>query len=314
MIDMGTNTFNLLIAESQQSNKFETLHKEQFVVKIGQGGISKGLINEDAQKRLFKILDQIQKILQLYKVKEQNIWGVATSAFRNARNAREITQEIKRKYNISVDVISGEQEAEYIYYGVQAALDIGEQNVLLMDIGGGSVEFIICNQRKIHWKRSLEIGAQRLMDQYMRSDPISDLDIQRLEIYLESRFIELSSAVFNYSPKYLVGSSGAFETIAAIDLFTHEGEEAKQYIDNNDQLLLPDYELTVDDFHYVYQKIIRNNKVQRLDIPGMADFRVEMIVPATCLVKFVMERYDLDMLRISSYALKEGFLSLKLRN
>ena len=314
MIDMGTNTFNLLIAESQQSNKFETLHREQFVVKIGQGGISKGLINEEAQKRLFKALDQIQKILQLFKVKEQNIWGVATSAFRNARNAREITQEIKRKYAISVDVISGEQEAEYIYYGIQAALDIGSQNILLMDIGGGSVEFIICNQRKIHWKKSLEIGAQRLMDQYMRSDPISDLDIQRLEIYLESRFIELSSAIFNYSPKHLIGSSGAFETIAAIDLFTHEGEEAKQYIDNNDQLILPDYELSVDDFHYVYQKVIRNNKAQRLDIPGMAAFRVEMIVPATCLVKFVMERYDLEMLRISSYALKEGFLSAKLRS
>lgn len=312
MIDLGTNTFNLLIAEPTDQGKFEAIHREQFVVKIGEGGISKGLINEEAQKRLFRALDLIYKTLQLYKVKEQSIWGLATSAFRNARNAREIISEIKRNYGISIEIISGDQEAEYIYYGVRNALDLGEQNSLLIDIGGGSVEFIICNRRKIHWKRSIEIGAQRLMDQYMRTDPISDLDIQRLEIYLESRFVELSAAVFNYSPKHLIGSAGAFETLSAIDLFRQEGEKAQEYIDKNHQLLLPEYELLIDEFHYIYQQIVCKERVQRLTIPGMADFRVDMIVPATCLIKFVIERYELELIRVSGYALKEGFLVWKL--
>lgn len=312
VIDLGTNTFNLLIAEPKEAG-FEIIHKEQVVVKIGKDGISKGFITEEAQQRLLDALITIKQTLELYRVSENKLWAAATSAFRSAKNAKKIVAEIERKTGIRVEIISGEQEATYIYEGVKYAMNIGEENVMVMDIGGGSVEFIICSQRKILWKKSFDIGAQRLMDQFMRTDPISELDIQRLEIYLEMQLFDLSNAIFNYSPKLLIGSAGAFDTFAQIAYIKEFGKEnLDEFADENAELKVANYEITRDEFHYIYQDIIRYERTRRIEIPGMIEFRVDMIVLAACLLKFIIEKYELETICVSAYSLKEGFLLHKL--
>lgn len=312
VIDLGTNTFDMLIAESDESN-FEAIYKQKISVRIGKDGISKGLITEDAQKRLLNALQIFANTLQQYKVEPSKIYCVATSAFRNAKNQKEILKAIKSSTNFDVQVISGDEEAEFIYFGVCKALNLGNTNVLIVDIGGGSVEFIIGNQKKILWKKSFEIGAQRLYDQYMRTDPISDLDIQRMEIYLEFMLVELSTAIFNYNPKILVGSAGSFDTLAEIHYRNEQGDEkAKEFIDENHELLVNEYLIDYEGFHDLYRKIVFQNKENRLKINGMIEMRVDMIVVAVCLIKFLIERYDLEEIRTSTYALKEGYLLSKL--
>ena len=142
---------------------------------------------------------------------------MATSAIRNAVKGEALVAAIAQQTGIAVRVISGDQEAEYIYYGVRSALPLGRATALVMDIGGGSVEFILCNAEKIYWKRSFEIGAQRLLDRYMSTDPISPSAVRRLHDYLEETLIPLTNAVHQYQPVALVGASGAFETLCAID-------------------------------------------------------------------------------------------------
>ena len=305
VIDLGTNTFHVLIAEVSELG-FQKLHSEKIPVRIGQGGISEGMITEEAQERALEAITNIHQTLQQYKVPDNKTWVVATSAFRSAKNGKTLAEEINKRTGFSIQIIDGDQEAEYIYQGAKTALDIGNTTSLIMDIGGGSVEFIIANQRKIFWKKSFEIGGQRLMDQFMRTDPITELDIQRMNIFLEEKLWGMSEVMFNYSPKVLIGCSGTFDTLAEInDTRYPDGQSLR--------LSATEAEMDLDDFHEVYQALVWKNRDQRLKVPGMIEMRADMIVVAVCLVRFILDRYDLEHIRMSTYSLKEGFLSKKMQ-
>ncbi|MDQ4140147.1 MAG: phosphatase, partial [Bacteroidota bacterium] len=169
LIDMGTNTFHLLIAEIKPEGEPETLVKLKESVKLGQDGISLGAIAPDAVERALQTLTNFKVEIDKYDVSE--VRAVATSAVRNAANGAKLTAAILKQTGIEVEVISGDREAELIYYGVKLALEIGSERSLIIDIGGGSVEFIICDGDTIFWKQSFEIGAQRLMDKFFINDP-----------------------------------------------------------------------------------------------------------------------------------------------
>ena len=311
VIDLGTNICRLLIADKiqnfadfEESNNenlnFRILHEEKITVKIGQGGISEGLIGQAAQIRLLDALQRFRFTLDKYQIREENIFAAATSAMRNASNQNELLDQIKQETNLDLQIISGEQEAEYIYKGVRLGMDIGEEIALMMDIGGGSVEFILCNKHKIFWKHSFEVGAQRLLDMFMPNDPIKPQEIKRLENYLENQLIPLANAIHQYTPTFLIGSSGTFDTI-------HDIKLAKNNIDklNNTE----SQEFSKQEFLEIYYDFIHKNKQERLQISGMKEMRVEMIVVASCLINFILEKYSLSRVCVSRYGLKEGLLN-----
>ena len=163
VLDLGTNTFNILIVNIEKNVK-TILHHDRVPVKIGKGGIQNNQIIEEACQRAKEALKQFRKLIDQYNVKIEDITAIATSAFRNAINGQALADEIKQETEIEIRIIQGEVEAELIYYGVKGAMKIGEETALIMDIGGGSVEFILCNENHIFWKKSYEIGAQRLLD------------------------------------------------------------------------------------------------------------------------------------------------------
>jgi exopolyphosphatase / guanosine-5'-triphosphate,3'-diphosphate pyrophosphatase len=306
VIDLGTNTFELLIAESVETG-FTILHQERVGVFIGRGGIDKGFITEEAQIRMFSALQHLKEVILKFNVAAERVFGVATSAFRNAQNGKMLVAEILEKIGIPIEIISGEKEAEYIFQGVKAAITLQESPALVMDIGGGSVEFIIGNQRKIFWKRSFEIGAQRLKNMFMPNDPITLLNTQKLEIFLESQLVELSQLIFNYSPKFLIGSAGTFDTLAEMSF-----RRSHPKLDMISASELNAYEVSADDFYYFYYQLTTLNRAERLQIPGMIEIRADMIVVSVCLLKFVLEKCELDTIHCSSYALKEGYLQHKI--
>lgn len=304
-IDLGTNTFHLLVIErpAAAGDDFQVLHKEKIAVVIGQGGISKGYINEAAQERMFDALKQFRKTLDKYQVLPENISITATSALRNASNKEEIVKKVLQDFQLGIQVISGEQEAEYIYYGVKTALFIGESPALIMDIGGGSVEFIIGSHQKIFWKKSFEIGAQRLLDMFMQHDPISQEDVKHLKDYVAEKLQSLTQAVATFRPQVLIGSSGTFDTLdeinlrrKKIDTLNYEKESA----------------FSTQNFEEMYGDLLGKNRAQRLAIPGMIEMRVDMIVVASCLLHCVLSSYQLPQVRVSPYALKEGLISKQL--
>ena len=296
IIDLGTNTFHLLIVSYDERQNYQVIHRERRAVMIGRGGINEGIISGEAQQRALDALDHFRKIIEKHKVGQ--IASTATSAFRNAKNGQQLADRILHETGISIDIISGAQEAEYIFMGVQSAMPLQGRS-LIMDIGGGSVEFIICDADQILWKESFEIGAQRLLDRYEIMDPISENNIQSLLNYFQEQLESLNQAITKYKPTTLIGASGTFDTLSDI------------YVINENFSVTPnasELPLTYDFFQNTLAELSRKDRKARLEIPGMIEMRVDMIVVASWLVQFILETYHIRNIRVSAFALKEGLL------
>jgi exopolyphosphatase / guanosine-5'-triphosphate,3'-diphosphate pyrophosphatase len=304
IIDMGTNTFHLLLAEGDE-NGFNIIHRDRLAVKIGMGGINEGRITEEGIHRALLAMQSFKNIIDEQAVTSAYAFG--TSALRNARNSAEVVTRIKNLTGIKVNIISGDEEAQYIYLGVKAALGLGDDINLIIDIGGGSVEFIIANHNKVFWKKSFEIGAQRLLERFQKTDPINTEDIATLKYFLNDSLPELFEALEKYKPTVMVGSSGTFDTLSDIFCIRHDIHKSAEEIETP---------LTLEGFHEIYQELKTKNRAERMQIPGMIEMRVDMIVVACCMIEFLLEKYHFQRIRVSTYSLKEGvlaFLSEKLR-
>jgi exopolyphosphatase / guanosine-5'-triphosphate,3'-diphosphate pyrophosphatase len=300
LIDMGTNTFHLLITEVDAKGQRTDFVKTKLPVRLGQGGISKGEIAPEAYERALKTLKDFRRQIDEYGV--ETVQAMATSMVRNASNGEDFIKDIYKQTDIQVEIIDGDREAELIYFGVRSAGVLGEQTSLIMDIGGGSVEFIICNNQEIFWKQSFEVGAQRLMDKFYTADPIPTEQVEAEKSYLADVLQPLTEAVTKYKPVRLVGASGTFDTLCDIDALSRG--------DNSRQLNPPAASsLEVADFYKIYQDLLHKTHDERLVIPGMLEMRVDMIVLASIVVDFVLETYNLHEIKASAYALKEGVLA-----
>lgn len=297
IIDMGTNTFHLLIAEVLEKG-YRIVCRTRLAVKIGKGGINDGYITAEGVARALHGMKEFKRISDTYDVTKIHAFG--TSALRNAKNGAEVIVQIKSLTGIDVTIITGEQEAMLIYYGVRAALDLGEDKSLIIDIGGGSVEFIIGNRHEIFWKQSFEIGAQRLLEKFHRTDPITMEEIDFLNDHLTAHLPDLFNALVVHKPTTLVGSSGTFDTLS--DIFCIQNNIDKGSEDTETPL-------TKEGFFSICQELLGKDREERMKIPGMIEMRVDMIVSACCLISFLLKRYSFSSIRVSSYSLKEGALA-----
>lgn len=296
IIDLGTNTFHLFIVEID-GDTINTLYKEKIAVKIGKNGISKGKIASDARKRAIHTLKIFRTVIDLFEV--HHIKGVATSAIRSARNGKELIAEIKEKTEIEIDIIPGEREAELIYRGVQAAMKVPDSPQLVMDIGGGSVEFIIGTSHEILWRHSFEIGAQRLLDKFHQEDPVPPESLAAMDKFLKKNLKELTGAILEHQPTGLIGCSGTFDTLTEIYL-KKTGQERNMELKVNS--------LPLDYYREIHNELVSKNREERLNIPGMVTMRVDMIVVASYLIQFVLGHIETESITACSYALKEGLL------
>lgn len=287
-----------MIAEIN-GGKNHILHREKVGVKLGKAGINQNIIQQDA-------IDRAITALQNFKLKMDHegvssVYAFGTSAIRNATNANLVIEKIKSATGIQVTIISGDEEATLIYKGIQTALELGNETSLIVDIGAGSVEFILANQTKIFWRKSLEIGGQRMLELFQIHDPITAENIQQLDRFFESSLSEVHHATQLYPPVTLVGSSGTFDTLS--DLYCAEHGIHKQASDG-------EVPLTIEYFHSIYHRLIKMNRAERMTMAGMIELRVDLIVVGCCLVHYILEKYTVKHLRVSSYSLKEGALTM----
>lgn len=298
IIDLGTNTFNLLVVEVNTDKSCTTLYQTKIPVKLGEGGINKDFIAEAPFQRGIEALKTYKSTIKEYKANK--IYAVATSAIRGASNGHEFVVKAREEAGIDVRVISGDQEAETIYYGVRNAVKISDQNSLIIDIGGGSTEFIIANNEKIVWKQSFLLGVARLLELFEPSDPINEAEIQTLKDYLRLQLQPLSEALKRYPVTELIGSSGSFDSIAEMVAY-------KYYSPN---ILEGKTEFTFNLEHYraIHQMILKSTLEERTHMKGLVAMRVDMIVVSIILVDFILTSYNISQMRLSTYSLKEGIL------
>jgi exopolyphosphatase/guanosine-5'-triphosphate,3'-diphosphate pyrophosphatase len=301
LIDLGTNTFHLLIVELSNTpgEKPLVLLRTKAGVRLGEGGISQGIISPEAYARALHTLAGFKEEIELHEVEE--VRATATSAMRVTKNGPDLVRDIFEQTGIRVDVIPGEREAELICQGVRQAVDLGTEPHLIMDIGGGSVEFIIANQATIFWKRSFEIGAQRLLDKFF-PDPSSVFPAAAVEAeqqYLGTVLEPLIEALRQYKPVSLVGASGSFDSLADMQLGQLRTDSQQP----------PHTELALSSFQASYHHLLSGNHEQRLAIPGILPMRADMLVVAAVLIDYVLGVSGITRIQTSAYALKEGLLA-----
>ena len=296
ILDFGTNIFNLLIAE-RKDRSFNILHTSKQPVKLGRGGIEDNRITPDAMERGFVAIQNHMETIATYHV--DDIRAFATSAIRNAANGEHFTDEVYRKFGIRTRVIPGEREAELIYKGVRQAVDFQEGTMMILDIGGGSNEFIICNREGIIWKHSFEMGMARVMELFTLSDPITPEEIRALESYFSEKLQPLLEVVRRFKPRALIGAAGSFDTFHALIRQSSGLKEDQRHA----------REISLRDYYRIHQLLLQSTAEQRRAMPGMEPVRVEMIVAATIFVSFVIRACRISQLHHSAFALKEGVIS-----
>lgn len=295
VIDLGTNTFNLLIADIYQ-DKFIHLFSEEIPVKLGEGGINKGLITTEAWIRGITAMNYIHQKMIEYNCNK--VKAVATSAIRSASNGNDFSRAVKAETGIIIEIINGSHEAELIYGGVRAGLKL-ESTTLIMDIGGGSIEFIICDKDYIYWNKSYKIGATRIQEKYHNSDPITSENIQLIELHLKKSLTVLFHQCKIYNPQNLVGSAGAFETFAELVSLKNN-----QLYNKSDK----EFIFNIDQFTEIANELLKSNHSQRAKMPGLIPFRTDIIVSATVIIQYILRRTGINSLKLSTYSLKEGVL------
>lgn len=298
VMDLGTNIFHLLIADATGAG-FEVICHEEIAVKLGEGGINKGYILPAAFERGIDAMRYFQQLI--VKNKAERVRAIATSALRNAANGREFAQAVREQAGIEVEIISGEQEAGFIYQGIRASGCLSDQNSLIADIGGGSVEFIICNRNEVFWKQSFEVGAARLLDKFHQTDPMPAAAVDALHQYLQDTLKPLFTAIENWPVQNLVGSSGVFESYAVLI------ERSRQHPFSLEQTRYYSFEITA--LRALIDAIILSSHQQRMDMKEIIPVRIDMIVAASVLVRLLVQQFAMQDVLMCTYSLKEGVLA-----
>ena len=291
-IDLGSNTFHLIIAEIEDNN-LNVIFKTNSPVKLSEDITKSNSIIPLAFERGLACLQHFKSITRTFEV--EKIQAVATSAIRSAGNGENFIKEAYNLTGIEIEIISGEREAELIYQGVKFSGAVRGRS-LIMDIGGGSTEFIFCDENKAYWKKSFDIGAARLMQMYWNSDPISFEDRQLINDHLKETLKELVEFNASFGATNLVGSAGAFETfIEMIDPSIEMKSIKKASID-------------IAEYKQLSLKLINSTHQERLSLPNLIPLRVDMIVMASILIDFILDNFKIQNMFLSTYDLKYGIL------
>jgi len=297
ILDLGTNTFHLLILSYNPKGKENLLYKDRAVVKLAEDGSDK--IGSVPFERGVQAMIGFNEVIRKYKI--DKVYALATAGVRSANNGEDFLKVIENFTGIEVQCISGDTEARLIYYGVLFTGRLNEEVSLIMDIGGGSVEFIIADHKKIYWKQSLAIGAAVIKRKFHKTEPISTQEQQDIIAYLEAHLQALFDQLEKFQVKCLIGCSGSFETIAEM-IIHHYPQRMKDFKATNF------YEIDLILARAFHERFLHTTLIERLEMKGLAEMRADMIVVASLLIDFVIKKGNIEKLILSKYALKEGVL------
>ncbi len=296
VIDLGTNTFKLLVAEQHSGSRtgLRVVHAEELSVFLGRGGIEKKEITAEASARGTETLRILMDMAR--ELGAERVSGFGTSALRNARNGEAFVEQVHKELGLVISIIPGEEEAGLILDGVRQAVPFGKKPMLVMDIGGGSTEFILATDRSLMWKHSFELGTTRLFERFPAIDPMGMDTQMRMAQHIDAQFEFLWSVVDRHWPTTLVGSAGSFASIAAmiaLERGTPIAEDAITLI------------FDATEFDALKDKFFAMTRDQRSAMPGLPAHRVDTIIPALALIERVL-LHGIQQLQWSKYSLKEG--------
>ena len=297
VVDLGTNTFQLLVAQPKSDFPgINILYQSQVPVTLGKGAMETGEIQPDAMQRALHALGDFKKKALEMGSQASQIMCIGTSILRRATNAHELIAHIE-EMGMRAQIISGLEEAELIHQGIIHSLpQPWEKRSLVMDIGGGSVEFILFEGSKVHFKISLEVGGLRLLSLFHQNGLYVHQVNSDLDAFIERELAPVLQACARFRPEVLIGAAGAFETIWDLE-----------HAEDVDLRIPPSTSLDLQLFYEQKIKVEQSDDGARKHIPGMKAFRAGILPYANALIAMVLAKSGISELWVSSFSMKEGY-------
>jgi exopolyphosphatase/guanosine-5'-triphosphate,3'-diphosphate pyrophosphatase len=306
VIDIGTNTLILLIAKPKGKKEITVLHDEAVITRLGQGLTENHFFHSDAMTRSRKVLADFKKTCDKFKVKK--ILAVGTAGCRLAANADVFINSVKKECGIKIQVISGDEEAEYAF--AAAWHDFGDKNkkLIVVDIGGGSTEIItgpISKKKSPETVISLHLGSVRLTEQFVRTDPISREEFQRLHVGVKNNLADeldgFYPETFNPANYSLVASAGTATTLAAID------KKMKSYKPDK----IHGASLKKENLESLIQQLASLSVKERQKLPGLEPLRADVILAGALLLNEILAYFQQKQTVISDHGIRYGIFYKK---
>jgi exopolyphosphatase/guanosine-5'-triphosphate,3'-diphosphate pyrophosphatase len=310
-VDIGTNTVRLLIAELHEDGRLEPLLYRRAITRLGGGYKDSTGIDPASAERTVRALEDFRET-----VKEagrapgsggvESVKAVATSVVRRARNSARFLREIRDRTGLDVSVISGEAEAALSLKGVHSVIDVGSKPLMVIDIGGGSTEFIVSKSGAFERAWSLEMGVVHLSEAYLKSDPPESTGLLAMASEIRGVIEEVAALMetegVRPSPTsdgaVLAGTAGTVTTLAALD------QDLKEY----DRDAINGYTLKKERIADIYRRLAGMTLTERAAQPGLEKGREDLILPGAAITLSTMECFGFDSIKVSDAGLLEGIL------
>lgn len=295
-IDIGTLTCRLLIADISADGRLTEVRAERRLLRLGDGVDEHRMLRPAAMARVIETLKDWRRIIAAYSVDREI--AVATSAVRDAGNQDEFLSLIRRDSGFSVEVISGEEEARRTMIGIRSGLPPGTSDLLAVDIGGGSTEFIVDRPGYPPVVRSFDIGVVRLAERFLKHDPPTPKEVEDVRTVVRAGTAKVQPLLRHLTEITCVGTAGTITTLAAM----------AQRLDRFEHGRIHNYRLRLSDIARLERELASSTQAERRGIPGLEAGREEVIVTGAIILRTVMNTLAKDECLVSNFGLREGLL------
>lgn len=289
VIDLGSNTFHLLIAEFSEGH-LRPVIKKRFFTKLSDGGVD--YIKPERYQAGLEAVRQFADILHQFGQPPLSVIG--TAVLRQASNRKEFIYEVETILNAPVEIIDGQKEADYIFKGVTILDEMKTGTHLIMDIGGGSTEFILVRDNEKIWSQSYALGVGLLHSMFSVSDPMTDDQQRRIREHISQAILDLKDVVDAHPVQSLTGASGSFEILQSMTGRLPE----TQKLDT----------IGTKELDQVYQNIFGKSTHELLSFKGLPPERAPLALTGLTLMKTVCDDLNISLIQVSPFALKEGVI------
>ncbi len=295
-VDIGTLTCRLLIADLLPSGQLREIRSERRILRLGEGVDQTKQLSVVAMDRVLQCLREWRELIEASRVDAAA--AVATSAVRDAANRDEFLNRVKREAGFEVELISGDEEARRTMLGIRSGLPHGVIDVLALDIGGGSTEFILDRPGQSLVVRSIDIGVVRLCERLLHHDPSTGEEVHQAREWVARETKAAVAGMGNHHTATFVGTAGTITSLAAMaqKLLTYESAR------------IHNYRLKLDTIRELEQTLLSGKKTDRIGLPGLEKGREEVIVAGAIIIRTIMDTLKMSAVLVSDLGLREGVL------
>ncbi|SCI37778.1 Exopolyphosphatase [uncultured Clostridium sp.] len=296
-IDIGTNSMRLLVCDYIDGELF---NRKKFVntTRIGKGVDENGFITEEAMKRNIDALKEFKSISDEELC--EHIYCIGTSALRDSKNSDDFIKRAKVEAGVDVEIISGNEESNLGFLGVIKGAN-AENNTLVIDIGGGSTEFILGNDNGIDFAKSENVGALRMTEKFLTTDVIDDYEYDMMIEFIEKEINGTISILKSKDINKLVGIGGTITSLSAMnqELEVYSMEKIHNSIVN------------INDIENILQKLKKMTLNDKKTLKGLQSKRADIITAGVEILHMIMKKLELSEIMVSEYDNLEGLICLK---